>query len=294
MESIDWLNYHHLYYFRAIAECGSMSEASRRLRLGQPTLSLQLKQLEEKIGILFERRNRRLVLTERGRVVLRYAQDIFARGDELKRVVERGELSDQRTLTIGAQEGVPKAIIGGTMVRLRAVTNARLDVREGSAGKLFEELTLGRLDIVISDHRFVQFSSVTFLPVANEKMALWSSRILKKELKGSFPQLLNSRPIILPTAGHPLRQKLEQFFLQEGLVPQIVAEVPDTALIKELGVQGAGIIALGETTVRTWVEAGRLVKVGDLPFDQRYWLAVPRKDLRDPLGEKIIKEFRRN
>lgn len=271
-----------------------MSEASRRLRLGQPTLSLQLKQLEEKIGVLFERRNRRLVLTERGRVVLRYAQDIFARGDELKRVVERGELSEQRTLTIGAQEGVPKAIIGSTIVRLRALSQARIAVREGSAGELFEELSVGHLDFVISDHRFTQFSAVSFLPVAKEKMALWSSKNLKKDLKGTYPQQLNNHPMILPTPGHPLRQKLEQFFLQEGLVPQIVAEIPDTALIKELGVQGAGIIALGETTVKSWVEAGRLVKVGVLPFDQRYWLAVPRKDLRDPLSEKIIKEFRRN
>ena len=80
----SWLNYHHLYYFKVIATEGSIAKASKTLRLGQPTLSAQLKLLEDVIGQkLFERQNRRLILTDAGRVALDYANEIFRLGSEL-------------------------------------------------------------------------------------------------------------------------------------------------------------------------------------------------------------------
>lgn len=287
---MTWLNYHHLYYFQKIAEMGSISKAAEYLRLGQPTLSIQLQSLEERLGTLFERRNRRLVLTERGQVVLKYARDIFSRGDELLRVVERGELSDQREILIGAQEGVPKAIIAATMLRLRKITKAKIMLKEGEASDLFEEVIKGHLDYIITDHEFSSKASVIYLPVGEERIAIWGKKGQFAERK-KYPKDLDGAPFVYPSAGHPLRGQLEKYFLDCNVSPHSVAEVPDTALVKELGAQGYGLIALGETTVRAWVRMGRLEQFGKTDIIQKYWLGVPKKSLKDPLIEQIKEEF---
>ncbi len=88
MATSKWINYHHLYYFKTIAEEESVSKAAHKLRLGQPTLSAQLKQFEEQLGVqLFERKHKKLLLTEQGRIALDYAQNIFRLGGEMFEVL---------------------------------------------------------------------------------------------------------------------------------------------------------------------------------------------------------------
>ena len=86
---MEWLNYHHLLYFWTVARHGSVSAASEELRLAQPTVSGQLRILEDALGDrLFLRVGRRMVLTEVGRTVFRYADEIFTLGRELMDVVK--------------------------------------------------------------------------------------------------------------------------------------------------------------------------------------------------------------
>src|SRR3989344_2207258 len=109
---MDWLNYHHLYYFRTIAQEGGIARAAAKLRLGQPTLSSQLKRLEDAIGRpLFERRNRQMVLTETGRAALDYANEIFQLGEEMIEVLQDKNLRNETHLQIGALDSVPKSVI---------------------------------------------------------------------------------------------------------------------------------------------------------------------------------------
>lgn len=64
---MDWLNYHHLYYFWSVARAGTIAQASKELRLAQPTISGQIRQLEESLGEkLFDKVGRNLMLTETG------------------------------------------------------------------------------------------------------------------------------------------------------------------------------------------------------------------------------------
>lgn len=286
------INYHHLQYFLKIAELGSVSLAASELRLGQPTLSAQLKALEEQVGELFERKGRRLILTERGRVVLSYAREIFSKGDELKNVILRGELAPARELMIGAQDGVPKAILAATLMRIRSVTGARIRVQEGSATQLLDEVLRGHLDLLVTDQELSSSLSVVYLPVAKEKLAVWGTEVEKKS-GVKFPQNLSGKDFVAPTQGHPVRSQMERFFLENQVSPTIVMEAPDTALVKELGAQGAGLIVLGETTVRSWVRAGRLHKFGELPFELTYWLGLPKKSLKDPQLEGLLSEFKK-
>lgn len=288
---MKWLNYHHLYYFLHIAEHGSISRAAEALRTGQPGLSSQLKELEENLGQLFERRNRGLHLTERGRVVLRYAKEIFSRGDELLNTLERGELSLNREIQVGVHEGVPKAIIAQTLGRLQKGYDARIRVLEGDPQILIEDLAHGRLDFVIFDQELSHTGGTVFyLPIGGEKLGVWGSEKFAG-LSKNFPQSLGGARFIATPLGHPLRQQIEHYFLSHEINPNIMLEAPDTALIKELAVQGLGLVVLGETTVRSWVRAGRLKKIGSLPLTQKYCIGIARRTLKDPLAEALKKEF---
>lgn len=283
-----WLNYHHLYYFLQIAERGSIQKASEFLRIGQPALSVQLRQLEGILGQLFVRQNRGLVLTERGHVVLKFSKEIFSRGDELVRAVERGELSMSPELQIGAQEGVPKAILAKTIQRIIKATRAKATIREGTPRALLEQLAKGQLDLIISDQELTT-KGVSYFLVDQESVSLWTSTKLQRSAKELDLQKMD---FILPAIDHPLRAKIERFFTQHDLSPRIIAEVPDPALIKELGALGTGVICLGDQTVKQWVQAGRLKKLRSLAEKQSYFVGIPKRELANPLLEKVISELR--
>ncbi len=290
---MNWLNYHHLFYFYNIVEFGSVSKAAAELRIGQPTLSSQLKELEGRMGQLFERRSRSLILTERGKVVYKYAKDIFSRGNELLGVLERGELALQRELSFGAQEGVPKAIIAKTLDRLKSTTDLKIRVHEGEAPVLLDLLLAGKLDVVVFDHELSHTGgTVLYLTVGEERVGFWGEKRFRTLAK-KFPASLDHVPMILPGVGHPLRQAVENFFMRNDLKLEISIEAPDTALIKELGRNGSGVVALGEETVRAWVAAKGLHFIGYLPEKQKYSLGIQKKFLKDPLAEFILKEFRK-
>lgn len=288
---MTWLNYHHLYYFHRIVECGSISKAASELRLGQPTLSSQLKELEGRLGLLFERKAKSLILTERGRVVYKYAKEIFSRGDELLSVLERGELAFQRQLFLGAQENVPKTIIAETVARLQKKTKVKVRVIEGDAPLLLDKLLDGKIDIIVFDHELSHTGgTVVYLPVGQEKVFFWGTENFK-DIADNFPASMDGKPMILTTTGHPLRQSVENFFIENNLQLDIVVEAPDTALITELGRTGAGIVALGERSAKSWQLAGKFFRLGSVPFTQNYVLGVQKKFLKDPLADLIVKEF---
>lgn len=290
---MNWLNYHHLYYFYKIVEFGSISQAAKQIRIGQPTLSSQLKELEGRLGLLFERKSRSLILTERGKIVYKYAKDIFTRGDELLGVLERGELALQRELILGAQEGVPKAILAETIRRLQTQTKAKIRVQEAEAPVLLDLLLAGKVDVVIFDHELTHSEgTILYLPVGEEKACFWGGKDFS-HLKKSFPKSLEGVPMILSSSGHPLRHAVENFFMSEDLQLNIVIEAPDTALTKELARAGVGIVALGEVTAKAWAEAGGLYFIGTLPHKQRYTLGILKKFLKDPLADIIVREFRK-
>jgi len=288
---MKWLNYHHLYYFLQIAEHGSISKAAEALRTGQPGLSSQLKELEETIGVLFDRRNRGLHLNDRGKIVLKYAKEIFSKGNELLSVLERGELAPKRTLVAGVQEGVPKAIIAQTLMLIRKQTGVNLKVIEDDPLDLVEGLGSGKLDFIVVDQELAHAGSTIFYKsIGSEKLGIWGSEGFLKFQK-NFPKSLSTAPFIVSPLGHPLRQDIEHFFLSQELQLNIIAEAPDTALIKELAVEGLGLVTLGEKTVKSWVRSHRLFKIGQLPMTQKYWLGLAKRTLKDPLVDQIIKEF---
>jgi len=150
---MEWLNYHHLLYFWMVAREGSVSKAAGKLRLSQPTISAQVRMLEGAVAErLFQRQGRALALTEVGRLVYRYADEIFGIGRELMETLRGPPAGRALQLVVGVANAVPKLIVYRL---LRPATQAadpvHLVCREDNAEQLVAQLSTHTLDVVIAD-----------------------------------------------------------------------------------------------------------------------------------------------
>jgi LysR family transcriptional activator of nhaA len=149
------LNYHHLRYFLAVATEGGIKAASDALHVSPPTLSAQVRELENFFAVpLFSRQGKRLVPTDAGRVVRRYAERIFALGDEMAEVLRRGAASGPQTVHLGIGDAVPKLLVSSILIRARhEITDLRVVVREGLPGELYPALAAHQIDPLLPPPR---------------------------------------------------------------------------------------------------------------------------------------------
>jgi LysR family transcriptional regulator, transcriptional activator of nhaA len=245
---MEWMNYHHLQYFFAVARSGSISKASRELHVSPPAISTQLRRLEENFGEkLLVRSGRNLVLTEMGQVVFCYAEEIFSLGRELMNTVKDRPTGMPLKLVIGVVDVVPKMIAQWFIepaFRLREAV--RVVCREGPSDQLLAQLAIHQLDVVLSDvpvspnvkirayNHLLGESGTTF--VATPKLAL--------SLKGDFPQSLHQAPLLLPAENTAMRRSLDFWLESHGIRPVVVAEFQDYALLRAFGQAGRGIFPL--------------------------------------------------
>ena len=150
---VEWLNYHHLLYFWFAAKEGSVTQAAQKLRLAQSTVSAQIRQLEHVLDErLFWRRGRRLVLTDVGQTVYRYAEEIFGLGRELLGAIRDRPTGRPLRFAVGIADQVPKLIAHRLLSPALALdVPVRLFCTEGKTVELLAELATHQLDVVITD-----------------------------------------------------------------------------------------------------------------------------------------------
>lgn len=241
------LNYHHLFYFYRVARAGGVSAASRELRVAQPTISVQIRQLEESLGVsLFVRRGRRFELTEEGRVAFRYAEDIFGMGRELLGVLKGVSAGRPLRLVVGAALVVPKIIVERLLEpALRLEPKVQLECVEDRLERLLAGLATHELDLVISDVPLTPAAGVKAFnhTLGSSGVGWFGSSSLVARYRPGFPSSLDGVPVLLPTRGSALRRDLDRWFEQRGIVPKILGEFDDSALIKVFGQAGHGLFA---------------------------------------------------
>lgn len=241
---MEWLNYHHLLYFWVVAREGSLAQAGRVLRLARPTLSGQIHTLEESLGErLFARAGRRLELTEVGRVVFGYADDIFSLGREMVDVVKRRSEAGLARLDVGIADVVAKLVVRRLLEpALHLPTPIRLVCHEDSHDRLLTRLAAHELDVVIADAPVPPGAAVrAFNHMLGQcGVSFFGSRQWFKVRRG-FPQSLNGTPMLLPMPGTPLRRGIDTWFEANSVRPRIVAEFEDSALLKVFGGDGVGV-----------------------------------------------------
>ncbi len=243
--ALDWLNYHHLLYFWVVAREGGLAPAGEALKLALPTLSAQIHKLEAALGEkLFQRVGRRLILTEMGRVVQRYAGEIFSLGQELLDTVKGRPTGQPLRLSVGAVDSVPKLVVRRLLEpALRLESPVRIVCREDHHDRLLADLALHLLDLVIADSPASPGGSVQVYQhlLGETPVAFFAAPHLARTYRRSFPRSLDGAPLLLPGESQPLRRALNQWLAANGLRPRIVAEIEDSALLKTFGADGIGI-----------------------------------------------------
>ena len=241
------LNYQHLKYFWAVSRHGNLTRASAKLLLTPQTVSTQIRDLEKGLGVeLFSREGRRLVLTDIGRVVYRYADEIFNIGREIQDVV-RGLPGRAMYLAVGVADVVPK-LIAYHLIEPAIQLKEQIHVicREGRTDRLLAELAIHKLDVVLSDAPIppaVKIRAYNHLLGESQVTFMASDRLARNCRKG-FPGSMNGAPILLPAEGTTLRGTLEQWFDSLEIRPIIVGEFEDSALLKAFGQSGVGVFAV--------------------------------------------------
>jgi LysR family transcriptional regulator, transcriptional activator of nhaA len=243
---VSWLNYHHLLYFWTVARAGTIAKAGEELHLAQPTISSQIKLLEEALGHkLFERQGRKLVLTEVGRTVMRYADEIFRLGNELKNVVGGLPPGQQLRLQVGVADVVPKIVAERLLQPALDVGPLRLVCREGPLPQLLASLALHELDVVLADAPGSEPVSVrAFNHLLGKCGVTFFAAPAFSHLKKDFPRSLDGAPMLLPSEASSVRHSLDLWFEAKNVRPTIVGDFDDSALLKAFGQRGLGVFAM--------------------------------------------------
>jgi LysR family transcriptional activator of nhaA len=289
-----WINYHHLFYFKTIAEEGGVSKAAKKLRLGQPTLSAQLKSFENQLDVkLFTRTGRDLILTEQGKVVLDYAKSIFDTGLEMVEVLRDGGKQAKPHFHIGTIDSVPKQITADLVNCALEVSNCRITLSEGGLGTLLVELKAFRMDLILTNSlpAGVEAKGVHSRSVYREKVSVFAAPAFKKLRKG-FPRSMSAQPFIIPTYDSHLRQDLESWMHRQEVRPDVVIESQDIAIKKMLAINGVGLIPATPASVAHQVRQGELIEIGPLEgvIEEFFVLKADRK-IENPVGKLVFKQF---
>lgn len=244
---MEWLNYHHLLYFYIVAKEGSIAKAAKELRVSQPTISAQLRLLEAQLGArLFDRVGRRLELTENGRGVYSYAEEIFSLGRELMGVV-RGRAAERPVrLTVGVVDVLPKLIVYRLLQPVFGIKDIHLVCVEDKFDRLMADLAAHTLDIVLADTPVGPGTRVKAFNTSLGEcgVSFLATGELAAKYRRGFPKSLDGVPMLLPSEGTALRRAIDQWFLSEKIRPVLRGEFQDSALVEAFGRSGAGVFAM--------------------------------------------------
>jgi LysR family transcriptional activator of nhaA len=241
------LNYHHLFYFWTVVQEGTVSAASRKLKVAQPTVSEQLRQLERTLGVeLFHRRGGRLLLTSEGNHVLRYADEIFSLGRELSDSLTRRLVARHSRIVIGVADVVPKLIVAKLLAPALALDpQLHLICHEDRHEKLLSDLSLYELDLVLTDtaaRPAPDFRGYSRL-LSDSGVALFTEPSLAATLRRRFPEALADVPLLLPLEHTGLRIALTRWLDEHHLQLRVRGEFQDSALAMVFGREGRGVVA---------------------------------------------------
>jgi LysR family transcriptional activator of nhaA len=294
MKQRPWVNYHHLLYFKTIAMEGGMAKAAKKLRLGQPTLSTQMRQFEDALGHeLFDRSKRQLQLTEAGKLVLGYASEIFKLGDEMVDSLLDQHVATKLQVQIGAMDTVSKHLILRVFQQAREVFDCIVTISEGHGDELFRELRAHRVDLVLANYS----------PPVGEGRGFYGRRVASMpvavcgapkfaRLKKGFPASLKGQPFVMPSYQSKLRHDVEHLFRLREIQVETIAEIQDTSLQKLMGIHGDGLIPIAVPAAEELFADRQLINLGVLPdVHEELWLIAAERRIQNPVAAAIMKDF---
>lgn len=295
---MDWLNYHHLFYFWNVAREGSVVKACEKLHLAQPTISGQIRSLEKSMNEkLFARSGRNLVLTDVGRTVFRYADEIFTIGKELTDTLSRQPSDRPFRLMVGVTDVTPKLIAYRILERAYSLPEpVQIVCQEGKADRLLADLSVHALDLVLTD---APLDPTIRVKAYNHQLgecgvSFFATPQLANTISGAYPKCLQGVPFLLPTDNTLLRRSLDQWFEANGILPHVVSEFEDSALMKVFGQSGRGVFA-APAAIRQEVENQYgVVHIGDATgVTERFYAISVERRLKHPAIAAVVESARK-
>ncbi|MBC7718916.1 MAG: LysR family transcriptional regulator [Chitinophagaceae bacterium] len=274
------LNYHHLFYFWAVAKEGHLTRAADQLHVSQSALSTQIKQLEDQLGqALFSRTGRMLELTEAGRVALTYADTIFETGNELTALLRDGQRLARQVLRIGGVATLSRNFQENFVKPLLQRNDVELVLQSGGLDELLTRLAVHKLDVVLSNRKVHASSQHPWRcrRVARQPVSL----VGKPRGKGKafrFPDELAEQPLLLPGRDSDIRAGFDVLCEQLGLRYQVLAEVDDMAMLRLLARDSGNVALLPTVVVQDELRSGKLQEYCVVPqlHENFYAITVQR------------------
>lgn len=241
---MEGLNYQHLERFWAVVREGGVTRASEKLCVSQPTVSAQLRSLETSLGRkLFTRSGRGLVLTDFGKVVYRYADEIFGLSRDLVDAAAGRREGRSLLLRAGVAMVVPKMIVYRILApALQLPQEVSMECLEDTPERLVAELGLQRLDLVLTD---APVGPTVGVDVYNHLLgecgvSIMAAPALARAARRGFPGSMDGAPFLLPRGNPALRRSMDRWFEAVGLRPRVVGSFEDFALLKAFAQAGVG------------------------------------------------------
>lgn len=287
------INYQHLFYFWNVFKEGSISRAAEKLHLAQPTISGQLAVFEQVVGEkLYFKEGRKLNLSDTGRTIFRYAEEIFSLGQELNQTLQGLSSGHGLRLSVGIADALPKLIAYRLLEpALHIPESVQLVCHEDKAERLISEIPLHSIDLVLSDIPATpSVGSHVFNHLLGEcALAVFGIPALAERYSKNFPASLNGAPLLMPTQNTALRRSLDQWLHSEGLCPDVKAEIEDSALLKTFASAGVGLF-VAPVEVQTEIQRHYGCKsIGTIPnVYERFYAITAQRKLRHPAVKAIL------
>lgn len=293
------LNYRHLFYFWTVARLGSVARATKELHLSQPAISAQIRRLEESVGEkLLQRSGRGLVLTDVGRVVQRYADEIFTLGRELQQTLAGHPAGRLGRLSVGITDALPKLVAYRLLAPAQTLPEPlRLVLREDRPDRLFADLATHALDLVLSDSPIPPTTLVRAYshPLGECGVTVFGTAELAEAHGGRFPASLGGAPFLLPSESSAVRAPLERWLEAHGVQPVVVADIDDSAVLKVFGAHGAGLFIAPTVVEEDVLQQYGVRIVGRIPeVRERFYATSVERRISHPGVRAITQTARRD
>jgi len=290
--SMDRINLNKLYYFYVVAKEGSVKSASKKLHLTQPTISAQIKQLEEDLGFnIFIRKHRKLELNRNGKFVLKKAEKLFTLADDLlKALPERGE-AERTKIKIGAIQSLSNSFIYDFSLKLWTNNSIHISITQGSLKDLIKKMEKDELDILLSDGPYSRSKKYKAISLGQDKMVAVSSPDLEIDKK-NFPACLDGKCYIAFSNQGRMQEEIDYFFEREKIEPERIGEVDDITLMRVITEKTKCFSIVPYRSVKESIKYKRLKMLGEMKqVSSSLWAITPSISANSSLTKQIINSY---
>lgn len=288
------VNYHHLYYFFVVAAEGSIKAASKKLNVSQPTISHQIKLLEQYFDVpLFERTAKTLILNSHGKALYKEAERLFHLGSQIENIFKDPEQETRKILHVGAVPSLPNSFIHRYCLRMWSDPQVSLKVTHASLTELLARLEDRQIDLILSDSQAPGLNSkIQSISLKSERLvAVGGSRF--SNLRRGFPRSLHRQPYLSFTKDGQIQKEIDYYFDLHQIIPEQIGFVDDVTLVRVVAEKSLCFAILPKEAVEESVERGELLILGELAnVRANFWLLTTNPGGENPLVRQTIAHYR--